>query len=502
MKPKEKNRGGIISLVILISTAAAALTAVALLVVSLNQNARLQAALTTAQKVQAEQMAGLDARLLEISDRVDEIAPDLERQIASSRDKASSDVGRLESRLNRKLTDIMDRPLGERVVEVPAPQTAAASQAATPTAALALAADAVTAAPEAQEPEKAAPDTRRADEDLPLIRAMKDGTARYQAGRYSEAATLFKSVMDKQPENLDARLYYSASLFKANPGASSNHPQIEQNLKIVLQQRRDDSLAMEVMGLLAAERERWAEAVEWLSQVAAREPENAVILQETGTCAFYAGDYPAAQKYLDQAAAAAPKDASLQLEAGNAYAAAGAHEQAANRYEKCLALDPHNSSAHLKAGLALAALGRHTEALAHLNAYIAVRADFQSLSAAGDCLSASGDKAAAEIRWKQSLDFVKGGAAGSSAAEKALSTYEKIARSAWERADYAACRDAAAAGLNRGPRLLLEAYHGMSLAALGKVQEGNEILRKLIDGAPGSEAAAIARQDLKNRGAE
>jgi tetratricopeptide (TPR) repeat protein len=475
------------------------------LVVILRQNVLLRSALEESEKAQAERYQVLEAELGEVSARVEEIAPAMEQEIATTRDRTLSGVNRLENRLAQSLSSvqgrlkdlsgIVNRPVPERVAEAPVSTPAPERAAEAPVTSLAPAPSPRSAADAAQL--KVAPQ-RFAEEDLSLIQAMKDGAERYRASEFAEAAGLFQKVIEKQPDNLDARLYYAASLFRANPGESSNYPKIEQNLMIVLKDRREDSLAMEILGLVSAERGRWLEAVEWLSQVAAREPENASILHETGICAFYASQYRTAQKYLDLACAASELKAAFWFEAGNAYSADDAFNEAAVRFEKCLAVDPRYIAAHLKAGLSYQALGKWDDALIHLNAYLSEQQDFIALDAAGDCLYAKADRAGAETRWKQSLRLLPRGSTDSK--ERIGGVYVKLVRSAWERADYAQCNALAREGLGHGQQPMLQAFLGMSLAALGETQKGNETLRKLIEESPGTEAAALAKSDLEKRG--
>jgi len=178
---------------------------------------------------------------------------------------------------------------------------------------------------------------------------------------FAEAARVLSPFSPQQLKNPEVRLYLAASRFCANPGDSSIQAGVEQDLRAVLKDTRS-LVALEIMGSLCMEQGRWAEALDWLSQVIALKPSDVDVLEKSGACALAAGDLPRAKNHLEKAAALRPNDSNLWYEAGSAYAAAGQHEEALARFEKCLELEPRHHGARDQAARCLYMLGRNAEA--------------------------------------------------------------------------------------------------------------------------------------------
>ncbi len=333
---------------------------------------------------------------------------------------------------------------------------------------------------------------RKADQDLKLMSAMRDGRERFEAGKYAEAAGLLSPVVERQPDNTEARLYYSASVFRANPSETRNFPSIEQNLRIVLRDRREDALALETMGSLCMERQNWPEALEWFSQAIPRRHGDVELLRKAGSCALSAGSYRQAQTCFDEACGRKPADADLWYSAGCAYAEAGKNEEAVKRFLKCLEIKPGHAAAGLKTGLAYRDLHEYRKAMTYLSASLSARPRFESLDAMGDCLYGTGDLNAAEENWKQALALSGSGKNG-----KAAAVCIKLARLAWENGEPEKCRSYAQEGSGSDP--VLQAYLGMSYMSLGENEKGSEILKGLIKAHPNTEASTLAEHALRPR---
>ncbi len=331
---------------------------------------------------------------------------------------------------------------------------------------------------------------RKADQDLALMSAMRDGRQRFEAGKYAEAARLLSPIVERQPDNTEARLYYSAGMFRANPSETRNFPSIEQNLRIVLRDRREDALALETMGSLCMERQNWPEALEWFSQAIPKRRGDAELLRKAGACALSAGSSRQAQTFFDEACGRKPADADLWYSAGCAYAEAGKNEEAVQRFLKCLEMKPGHAAAGLKAGLAYRDLHEYRKAMAYLSASISARPRFESLAAMGDCLYGTGELDAAEENWRQALALGGSGKNG-----KAAAVYVKLARLAWENGEPEKCRSYAQEGSGSDP--VLQAYLGMSFMSLGENEKGSEILKGLIKAHPNTEASTLAEHALQ-----
>jgi len=323
----------------------------------LRQSAVIQSRLASIEKHSAERFDRIESRTQDISSRLDEALAVVEEEIANSQVRTRSNVSDLESRLQKAMSSVQGNL---REISAGLKKSAAAAETArtVPAAAQAAAPPPAQLELPAQDAGQAAVKAPPVDpQDLLIQKRLKDGLARYGESKYGDASKLFGEVVGMQPENVDARLYRAVSSYRASPGDSAGYQRIESDLRIVLQSRRDDALAMETLGMVYVEKARWDEALGWLSQAVSCEPGNVRILREAASCAVYAGQGGAAEAYIDQACESAPEDAEIWLEAGRVYAAGGKHGEAVERFSRSLTLDPRNAPAMLDLGKAYMEMG-------------------------------------------------------------------------------------------------------------------------------------------------
>ena len=343
-------------------------------------------------------------------------------------------------------------------------------------------------------PLPATPPAHEAQADLPLQQELADGLRSFDEARYQEAASRFAGVLARQPENTQAHQYYAASLYRANPGASPAYQEIERHLLRVLREQPDNAPALELLGRVNAEQERWPDALVHFQRVLELRPEDPECLRSAGLCALYNGDYEAAERYFLRAGSLNGEVAELWHFAASAQARAGRLEEAVAGYRKCLELDPGFQEARLRAGLALLELGRHREARELLREYVKARPGAEGLAALGDCAYALGEKEEAQELWRESLARMNPRTPREK--RRAAELYVGLSRAAWQRQESEQSLALAERGLLCEPLPMLRALQGVGYLATGRKVRGKAVLRSLLADHPGSEAAALAAEAL------
>jgi tetratricopeptide (TPR) repeat protein len=374
---------------------------------------------------------------------------------------------------------------------------ATAAQAAAPAATpAASAAPAALAAPAAQ---KAVPAATPAPEaDLALQQEMASGLRCFAEARYREGSARFAAVLARQPENTQARRYYAACLYRANPGDSGRYAEIERHLRQVLREQPEDAEALELSGRLRVERECWSDALGFFQKALELRPADPEYARMAGLCALYGGEASAAEGYFRKACSLDGEAAEPWHFLALARERAGRLEEAASGYLRCLQLDPGYLQARLRAGLVLLQLGRHSEAEKQLQEHVRLRPGAQGLTALGDCLQALGESGQAEGCWRRALEWTRPASAGEERAAAELCL--RLSRSAWQRHEVEESLALAEQGLRHEALPLLRAYQGLGCLACGQEARGRDLLRAVLEEHPDTEAAALAAEALGQGG--
>ena len=350
---------------------------------------------------------------------------------------------------------------------------------------------------QSREPADLIPPVALAPRSVPDLQEQPDlhpGLWLYTAGRYPEAALAFREILEREPDNLWAHQYFSASLYHANPGDSAQYREIEQHLRRVLDDQPDNPDALQLLALLYTEQQRWQEALGFIRQAIALQPENVESLRQGGLCALYGNDRETAAGYFEQAIGLTPDDPDLWYYLGLSSAKLGRLEVALDAFRKCLVLQPQHPMAGLRAGQVLRDLGRFSEGRRQIADNLAVNSGDEALEVMGDCCF--GDRAflEAESYWRKILDQTGRG----TAAEKlrVAELCAKLARSAFSREDPQRCQAFAEQGLSCAPLPILQAYQGLSCLASGQTAKGRTILHSVLQIHPGTEAANLAAEAL------
>ncbi len=469
------------------------------------------------EKSQAEQLASVKSEVAALSKSIDRVAASIANAVAASRDASLRGLDGVEGRVQRslaavqgRLAEVSDEQVrlsGRLEAELAADQPPALPQAA-PMAPAATEPEATPPAPQARSLEAAAsllvsaptaepaiprpPQRASPALDLPMQRAMQQGTAFYETGRYADARERFAAVLEKQPENDEARRMHAFSLYLENPADSSSYGRIEADLQAFARGGDADPEALRVLGLVAMEQARWSEARDRFAQAIALEPGNPKDAKNAGLCSLRLGDATAARRALDAACALAPADAESWHYAGMACLESGDKDAALARFRRCLEIEGGFVAARVRAGTLLAELGRTSDALETL---APVRRLADAAAAIGDCHEQLGDAGSARSAWLEAIGLIRENSAADR--RRVASLYAKLAGSALKSGAPALCIDYCRQGLARDAEAaMLRALLGAGQVALGEVDEGRRLLQEIADAYPGSDAGTLAAASL------
>lgn len=195
--------------------------------------------------------------------------------------------------------------------------------------------------PENPAPEVAPVESEASSQDLRILRQLHEGKALFETAKYAQAQKRFHAVLVVQPDNTDARLYYAASLYRANPADASAYPTIEKNLRTVLSSDGENPLALETFAMVAVERQKWPDAIDYLRRLITVRPENVSFLKTAGYCVLKAGDVESARDYFQSASNHAPVDVEALSLLGDCESNLGNAEKAEDSWKSALsAIDP------------------------------------------------------------------------------------------------------------------------------------------------------------------
>ena len=170
--------------------------------------------------------------------------------------------------------------------------------------------------------------------------------------------------------------------------------------------RRDprQAAALHFLGVLSAQRRRYAEAADLIRAALERQPRYADAHNNLGNALAALGRWEAAASAYRRALVLAPDNASAHSNLGVMLRRAGRYSEAVNAFEQALSLDPHRADTALHLGKALAALERYEEALAAHHEAIRLQpghaAAYRSLSLLLYRLERSAEAVALLQRWQ------------------------------------------------------------------------------------------------------
>ncbi len=194
--------------------------------------------------------------------------------------------------------------------------------------------------------------------------------AQHRAGRLPEAETLYRRILDIDPDHFDAR--HHVGVIHHQRG---EHIAALRQIDAALRLNPDAAAAYNNRGVALAALERFVEAAESYGRAIALEPDYFDALVNRGVALFKVGRFAEAVESCERALALRPDDAAASVNCGNALYALERYADALASYDRALVLAPNHADAHCNRGNALSALKRFAEALASFDRALALDPD-------------------------------------------------------------------------------------------------------------------------------
>ncbi|MSO98511.1 MAG: glycosyltransferase family 41 protein [Rhodospirillaceae bacterium] len=174
----------------------------------------------------------------------------------------------------------------------------------------------------------------------------------------------------------------------------------------LLSHNENDGNALNLLGILAQDERRWAEAEEFSRRAVGSQPDNPIFLNSLGNVLIAQGRTTEAITALKAAAAAAPNEADILFNLGNAYRETGHFSEAAEQYRKTIELRPGHLGAYNNLALVLRAKGDDESALTVLIEALAYAPQSPELRFnLGNAMQAVGHWDGAEASYRRALEF-------------------------------------------------------------------------------------------------
>jgi tetratricopeptide (TPR) repeat protein len=144
--------------------------------------------------------------------------------------------------------------------------------------------------------------------DSSLAELLSDADKGFASGDFLGAAAKYSTILKSIPSNSDIRQKHAVSLFRANPADSANYSYIERELAISNPGKSDNVQVLNVLAMIAIERQQWDKALGYFASLISIDPKDATALKQAGECALYGGYGKRALDYLERAAVVDPGD--------------------------------------------------------------------------------------------------------------------------------------------------------------------------------------------------
>lgn len=162
-----------------------------------------------------------------------------------------------------------------------------------------------------------------------------------------------KSVPTTHPKHLylEGRKYHD----------QRNFVKAEEKYKSVLRLIPSQPDALHMLGVIAFEKERYSEAVQYIERATKIAPNNAVLQYNFGNALAKVGQLREATDALSEACKLDPTDLAALKNLGNAYKELNEFDKAIACYDKILSIDPNYTLAQSNKAIALLTLGKFSE---------------------------------------------------------------------------------------------------------------------------------------------
>lgn len=212
----------------------------------------------------------------------------------------------------------------------------------------------------AGDPARAATMTRRAirlDPDNPGLH-LQLGKIYFDRGQNEKAEESLRTVIEKVPDNIEARLKLAQMLQQTRAG----RPEAIEHLRRVVELAPDHLHGLLQLGAaLGNDKETFKEAEEVLQRALEIAPEAPSALHNYGLLKRFQGDLETAEKYLKKSFDVYPNDANYAFSLGTCYLFMEDIEQALHWFKKAAELDPSHNPAQVYIAFSLFHLGRMRE---------------------------------------------------------------------------------------------------------------------------------------------
>ena len=249
-----------------------------------------------------------------------------------------------------------------------------------------------------------------------VIQTLRQAFGLHQQGQLAQAETLYRDVLNMQPDNPDALHFLgvlesqrgrreaglslidrAVKVNPRNPSAFYNRAGILRDMARLedalesydraLALKPDHHAALNNRGAVLHDLKRYADAVASFDGAIAVKPDHIDAHANRGTTLVALERFEEALQSFDRARALGPADAAAHFGRGNALAGLGRPEEALAAFDSALALTPYDARILNNRGTVLARMSRHEEAVDSFNrAVIAEPGDADACKNRGDAL--------------------------------------------------------------------------------------------------------------------
>jgi len=219
-----------------------------------------------------------------------------------------------------------------------------------------------------------------------LSNDLKSASSLAQAGRFADAARLYREYLARHAEHPEAthflgiclartgrrdeglpliersvQLAPGNTLYRQNFGLmlaeAGSLAAAEAQFQAVLDLQRDNSVAHNYLGMVRQQLGRFDQAIACYQEALRLKPADPAAANNLGYCLLERGDIEAARDWLQRSIAADPKSAIAHINLGNALRTQGELQRALQSYRHAIALAPESASAHYNLAMTLRDLG-------------------------------------------------------------------------------------------------------------------------------------------------
>jgi predicted O-linked N-acetylglucosamine transferase (SPINDLY family) len=193
----------------------------------------------------------------------------------------------------------------------------------------------------------------------------------HAAGRFAEAERLYRQVVAKQPDNLDAVMLLALTL-----ALMGRHADAESHILRAQSKAPTSAMVLGNLAIIRANQGRWSEAVEAIDAAIASDPGSRQLWSTKGNLLQAAGRLPEAVEAYRRALDIEPHFAPGWNELGAAQFMAGRGDEAIASFQRAAELNPNDAGSHFNLSQALSATGETERALQAVDRALALQPSY------------------------------------------------------------------------------------------------------------------------------